>query len=61
MFEVGKTYVIKVDELNNIVENYNCKVIEYDNEVGLIKIQQDKYTKIINPRSARFIEARIQE
>lgn|GEM_PF-3510185 len=57
MFEVGKVYEIRIGD----VVSFNCVVLDFDENNGLLKISQNGKIRIINVRSSEFIEARPQE
>lgn len=57
MFEVGKRYIIHHLEDGNEMDSFNCKVLEYDEEKGLLKITQGSTYKIFNVQSRNFVSA----
>jgi hypothetical protein len=59
MFIAGKTYKIKVDEGEGIVEYFNCKVVRIDGAV--VKFHNGRTEKIVNTASLRFISAEPQD
>lgn len=60
MFTVGEKYIITQNINGETVDNYNCYVLDYDENNGLLKVEHGRETKIINITSSSFIEATVQ-
>lgn len=61
MIEIGKTYIIKLDDGKGIHERPNCVVLDYNQENGLLKINQFGIEEIINTKSSSFAGIELDE
>lgn len=59
VFKVGERYIIR-QNIDGIKE-FSCKVLEYDNSNGLLRINHSGIEKIINTASCNFIEAELDK
>lgn len=59
MFKIGESYTIRQDI--NGIKKISCKVLEYDDGNGLLKINHSGVEKIINTTSHNFIDAELDK
>lgn len=58
MFQIGENYIIR-QIISGRDSEFSCKVLEYDEEHGMLKVDHSGIEKVINITSSAFVEAQI--